>query len=61
MNADGSANVHADVAVGADLPIVGTVATALLIVGGLGVLTGTALIAGGFLVRPRRRGSLLAA
>ena len=61
MNADGSANVDADVAVGADLPIVGTVATALLITGGLGVLTGTALIAGGFLVRPRRPGQLLAA
>jgi hypothetical protein len=61
MNADGSANVDADVAVGADLPIVGTLATALLITGGLGVLTGTALIAGGFLVRPRRREPLLAA
>jgi hypothetical protein len=59
MNADGSANVDADVAVGADLPIVGTIATALLITGGLGVLTGTALIAGGFLTRPRP--SLLAA
>jgi hypothetical protein len=53
--------VDADVAVGADLPIVGTLATALLITGGLGVLTGTALIAGGFLVRPRRREPLLAA
>jgi hypothetical protein len=59
MNQDGSANVAADVAVGADLPIVGTAATILLVVGGAGILTGTALIAGGFLVGPRR--DLLAA
>ena len=59
MNADGSANVEADVAAGTDLPIVGTIATILLVVGGAGVLTGTALIAGGFLFGPRR--ALLAA
>ncbi|MDA0168764.1 hypothetical protein OJ998_06665 [Solirubrobacter taibaiensis] len=54
MNADGSANVEADVAAGTDLPIVGTIATILLVVGGAGALTGTALIAGGFLVGPSR-------
>lgn len=54
MNADGSADVAADVAVGSDLPIVGTVATVSLIAG-FGLLAGGgALIAGGML-RPRRR------
>jgi hypothetical protein len=54
MNADGSAAIDAQVAVGSDLPLVGTLATALLITGGLGVITGSALIAGGF-IAPRRR------
>lgn len=55
MNADGSPSVAADVAVGSDLPLVGTLATLLIVVGGMGLLTGSALIAGGFFVVPPRR------
>jgi hypothetical protein len=57
MNADGSADVAADVAVGADLPFVGTVATVSLIAGGVLLVGGLALIGGG-LVTPRRRPAL---
>lgn len=59
MNADGSPTVDASVAVGSDLPLVGTLATVLLVVGGMGLLTGSVLMAGGFFLTPPRR--LLAA
>ncbi len=55
MNADGTPSVDADIAVGTDLPLIGGLATALLVVGGMGLLTGGGLIAGGFLSRPRSR------
>lgn len=54
MNADGSPAVDADVAVGSDLPLVGTLATAFLVLGGMGLLTGSVLIAGAFIAPPRR-------
>ncbi|MDA0185296.1 hypothetical protein OJ997_33635 [Solirubrobacter phytolaccae] len=55
MNADGSARVDADVAVGTDLPIVGTLATVGLIAGVLLFAGGAGLIVGGLL--PPRRSS----
>ena len=59
MNADGSAGVDTDISVGADVPIVGDIATALTIGGISGLGIGVALIAGG-LFTPRRRPSALA-
>lgn len=60
MNADGSANVDADVAAGADLPIVGALATGSLI-GGLVLLAGGGALLAGGLRTPRRRRAALAA
>lgn len=57
MNADGSANVDADIAVGTDFPLVGTIATVSLISGIVLFFGGGALIAGG-LLPPRRRAVL---
>jgi hypothetical protein len=54
MNADGSAAVDADVAVGSDFPFIDTVATVLLVGGGAALITGSVLMIGGFLP-PRRR------
>jgi hypothetical protein len=59
MNADGSAGVDTDVSVGADVPLVGDLATGLTVGGISGLGIGAALIAGG-LIRPRRRPSALA-
>jgi hypothetical protein len=59
MNADGSPNVQADVAVGSDLPLVGDIATVALLSGLVLFAGGAALIAGG-LVAPRRRSAALA-
>ncbi len=59
MNADGSAGVDTDISAGADVPIVGDLATAFTIGGISGLGIGVALIAGG-LITPRRRPSALA-
>ena len=59
MNADGSAGVDTDISVGAEVPIVGDLATGLTIGGISGLGIGVALIAGG-LITPRRRPSVLA-
>jgi len=59
MNADGSAGVDTDISVGAEVPIVGDLATGLTVGGISGFGIGLALIAGG-LIRPRRRPSVLA-
>ena len=59
MNADATAGVDTDISVGADVPIVDDIATALTIGGISGIGIGVALIAGG-LITPRRRPSVLA-
>jgi hypothetical protein len=54
MNADGSQGVNADISAGADLPIVGALATAFIITGLAGLAGGSALLAFG-LIGPRRQ------
>jgi hypothetical protein len=56
MNGDGSAGVNADVSVGANVPIVGDLATGFLIGGFVLLGGGGALIAAG-VIRPRQRPS----
>ena len=59
MNADGSPDVHTDVAVGSDVPIVDDIATVAIISGLVLFVGGAALITGGLLA-PRRRSAALA-
>jgi len=55
MNADGSANVDANISAGADLPFVDDIGDAALIGGLVLLIGGGGLIAGG-MIRPRRQG-----